>query len=133
MMRQGKSIHTRFEVFMAVNVLCIVFWVVPLCGLVSGDRYFRGIFCLHPQGQSKLVTSMGTHNYERFISQKRAMSTRRERSYSTPSTLRTKQHVLPKCWCPLTHCHNLQCTRPQSEGQFTFHCVQLINKKHKCS
>jgi hypothetical protein len=77
MTRQGKSIHTGSEVFKAVDVQIIIFWVVPPCGLVSEDRHFRVVFWLHPQGQSKPVTSMGRQHYERFISWKHAISRER--------------------------------------------------------
>jgi hypothetical protein len=39
-----------FEVFTAVKISMLVFWVVTPCGFVGRYKRFGGIYCIHLQG-----------------------------------------------------------------------------------
>jgi len=39
----------RFEVFTAVNIQVMVFWIVISCCVVVGYQHFEGPCCLHLQ------------------------------------------------------------------------------------
>jgi hypothetical protein len=40
----------RFQAVMAANMKIIVFWDIAPYSLVEVDRRFRGVYCLHHQG-----------------------------------------------------------------------------------
>jgi hypothetical protein len=45
------------EVFMAVTMMMAVFWVVAPCRLVWVYQRFRGLYCLHHQGEEPVINS----------------------------------------------------------------------------
>jgi len=42
----------RFEVFAAVNVQMLIFWVHTLCNIEGTNQHFRETCCLHLQGRN---------------------------------------------------------------------------------
>jgi hypothetical protein len=46
-----KVTDVRFEVFTAMKIQVMVFWVVMLCTVTVGYQHFRGPCCLHLQGE----------------------------------------------------------------------------------
>jgi hypothetical protein len=53
----------RFQVLTATSMKMTVFWDVAPCSLVATDRRFRGVHCLHHQGDEYKV-----HHYRRQAS-----------------------------------------------------------------
>jgi hypothetical protein len=49
-----NNMYASFETFMAVTFQVKVFWVVTACSVVAGYQYFRGLCCLHLQGEVKM-------------------------------------------------------------------------------
>jgi hypothetical protein len=48
--RFSPLIYVRYEVFIAVKIEFIFFWVVAPCSVVVGYQHFRGLSFLHLQG-----------------------------------------------------------------------------------
>jgi hypothetical protein len=48
-----KTFNARFEVFKAVKVLVMVFWIVTPCSVVVGYQRFGRPCCFHLQGEVK--------------------------------------------------------------------------------
>jgi hypothetical protein len=44
----------RFEIFTAMKIWIVVFWVVTLCSLGDGYQRFGGVYRLHLQGTIKM-------------------------------------------------------------------------------
>jgi hypothetical protein len=58
-----------FEGLTAVNMKMAVFWVVVPCRLVWVYRHFRGLYCLHPQGDqsTRCYNSESSHLHVRMF------------------------------------------------------------------
>jgi hypothetical protein len=55
--------YTRFEVFTAVKMLMLFFWVITSCGLVGRYQRFGGTYCLHLQAVSVSVRLININCY----------------------------------------------------------------------
>jgi hypothetical protein len=51
-----KILIVMFQVITAASMMIAVFWVVAPCSLVEVYRRFRGILCLHHQGDKSLMS-----------------------------------------------------------------------------
>jgi hypothetical protein len=59
--------HVRFEVFTAVTIMMMLFWVLAPCGLVGRRQLFGETYCLHLQdfspedGDSMFIRNVGIY------------------------------------------------------------------------
>jgi hypothetical protein len=51
----------RFQVLTAASMKFRVFWNVAPCGLIGVDQGFRGVYCLHHQGDDCPGDGGSTH------------------------------------------------------------------------
>jgi hypothetical protein len=62
----------RFEVFTAVKIEILIFWVVMLCSLIGGYHCFGGTCYLHLQGGrdggSMSLQNVGNHPQDYAVS-----------------------------------------------------------------
>jgi hypothetical protein len=65
MLRPIHHPFLKFEIFTAVKMLMVIFWVVRPFGLVDGKQCFEALYCLHLQGEDRGDTFL--QNVSRYL------------------------------------------------------------------